>query len=236
MVGTPYSPFYHTGNENASGDGHDQNPPMPDQDVDRVLIDAAELQHRETQKTGDRTQRASKSAGGERNPAPGEQPEQNSAGNRDRRSFNKQGHPLETNASAPRQGNNRAAPVRNPTPKYAQESFAGIFCWLPGRICQARTSEKSDTPTARIATMPRACHACSVRNPVTPIMAIRAAANTRKSTQTAPSTHGPTAAGFTGWSEAAQGAADFAMEIRRELRGGSKLQQPVDFLVNLRIG
>lgn len=59
---------------------------MPNQQMGRVLVDAAELQHCKAQKPGDCTQGASKGTGGERNPAPAEQPEQNPAGNRDRRS------------------------------------------------------------------------------------------------------------------------------------------------------
>ena len=78
--------FYRNRNQNANGDGHGQDTPMPNQEMGRVLMDAAELEHRETQKSGDSAQRASKSAGGERNPASGEQPKQNSARNRDRRS------------------------------------------------------------------------------------------------------------------------------------------------------
>ena len=45
--------FYRQGNQNASGDGQDQDAPMPNQDMGRVLIDTAELQHRESKKTGD---------------------------------------------------------------------------------------------------------------------------------------------------------------------------------------
>jgi len=58
---------------------------MPYQEMSRILIDATKLQHCEPQKPGDRAQSACKSANGERNPASSEQPEQDSAGNRDRR-------------------------------------------------------------------------------------------------------------------------------------------------------
>jgi hypothetical protein len=78
--------FYCKGDQNPSGDGQDQDTSMPNQEVGRVLIDAAELQYCHTQKTGEPAQRASKSASGERNPAPGQHPEQNSARNRHRRS------------------------------------------------------------------------------------------------------------------------------------------------------
>jgi hypothetical protein len=55
--------FYRKSNQNAYSDGEDQDTPMPNQEMGRVLMDAAELQHSEAQKTRDRTQSASKSAG-----------------------------------------------------------------------------------------------------------------------------------------------------------------------------
>src|ERR1035438_9500377 len=84
---SPFSvTFYRQSNHNARGDGEDQDPAMPNQDMGCVLIGAPELQHGDPQKTRDRPQSTSKSASGERNSTPGEQPEQNSARNRDRRS------------------------------------------------------------------------------------------------------------------------------------------------------
>ena len=48
---------------------------MPNDDMGGVLMDAAKLKHSDTQKTGDCTERASKSDGRERNTAAREQPE-----------------------------------------------------------------------------------------------------------------------------------------------------------------
>jgi len=57
---------------------------MPNQKMGRILMDAAELQDRDTEKPGDRAQSTSKRRSGERDSTPRKQPEQDSARNRDR--------------------------------------------------------------------------------------------------------------------------------------------------------